>query len=500
MPAFKRYRGQQPNNQQQRAPQMNRQQTSSVQHPSQPVNNAPQENQMFQDVPGYPVQKQAAPEAATAPQNGQPNVNMGFPTNNQQQMVQTPPSTATVPTQQPLQPSFPPDDWENTEQDLKDLDAQRAQMKQQLRSELLQSRSHYNQLIQNKLNYGNQNNDIQLETTKVKQINRTLRAWFGTDQMSGEIVFDSQRKYFILQESFLDQNDSQRGYLANLDYFLDDKTILPAIVSLNYDEELMKHWQTYLDDGIVNPDAVLFNIYRSFQNDEEYETVTAAQKQGLIEISAEARVETDKDNNVDYIYEKNKLIMKVVKNEAGNPLNIYHYHDDRILSIDFIDDQGINMVTQVMDPHDANNVLRESFYRPDHSLAIVKSGVAGEPYIQIFNQANIMIQTFDNEQSFILWWLANKVLDEQSTIIVPVSSPMCRILLKQAQNQFQVIPIVDNWRQETQEISNLLAHPDLLQDGIIVFDTDAQKQIDKLTRGKINVSVIPEAMADDEQA
>lgn len=497
------------------------QQSNNQQQPSQaannfPPNNQPAGNQYFQDVPDYPVNNSTAntqplrsmPERNSAAQPAAPT---GSPAPQQAPRTDSP---ANNPANQPLQqrplstqspaavshPHGSLENWEYTEKQLKELESHQKELKSQLKVQLLSSRTFYSHLIQSKQSVHLDRGAIELEVQKIQRINDTLRYWFGTDMISGDVFFSHDRKYFIVQPGLLDPENQKREQIADLAYYLDDHNVLPSVITLDYDENLYGRWQSYLDDGIVNPESNLVNIYDYFQTEGLQGTKPIQGPNTGIEISPQAHVENDDENNIDRVYLGNDLVMQITKDIEGRPANIDHYHDNEVISSDYLDEQGINRLTKVFNPRNPEEIMDEFYYRLDNSLAIVKSKMNGEPYIQVMNRSNILVKSFDTEQDFIVWWLAEKILDDNSTIIVPLSSPIHQALLEQSNGHFKVLPFVDNYANEQTQLANILDNTQLLSDGILVNSEDAQQEVSQASQGKVNVSLITNSNKSDNAA
>ncbi|UQS83147.1 RNA-binding protein [Bombilactobacillus thymidiniphilus] len=435
------------------------------------------QQQYFQDVTEYPVN--------TAPASGTED-NLYSSSSNSDPIAM--PNSAPVPNEQ----AFPNvNEWQATEEQLNNLEDQAGNLKRILKDQLLNSRTFYNQKLQSTTVV---NDAYSADLQQIQQINDSLKRWFGTDAISGSIAFDSARKYFIMSENLFTDTDQRQNNMADLNYFLDDYGILPTMMTISYDEDLTGKWQDYINAGIVNPESNLINIYQYFQNENQANTPAALRK-GTIEISPHARVENDAENNIDRIYEGNSLIMRVVKDLNNHPAQIFHYFDDILLSLDHLDVQGNNLLTQFFDKNDAQHILREHYYRLDGSLAVIKSFQDTEPYVQVMNQANVLVQAFNTEQDFIAWWLVNKILDEQTTIILPIDSPILPILLDYPDASYQVIPYITNYHKQEALVDKLLARNLEAGPGILVNDQQAQLKISELTQGQVNVSVVSDTNA-----
>lgn len=455
-----------------------------VQNPPVDDQNAPQANNSgyFQDVAEYPVQNPTA-------QNNDTNL---YHSSN----FNKPNVTVNEVTEKTASKNTGWDQWRQTEEQLTNLKSEQQELKHVLKGQLLSSRTFYHQTLQRKQESDdpyaqNVNYDLQ----QIQQINDSLKRWFGTDAISGEVMFEKGQQYLVLEERLAQPDDESTDDLANLNFYLDSFHVLPNLVTLNFDEELAANWQDNLDAGVVNPESQLLNLYQYFQT--EADAKANVKRSGMgIEISPHARVETDSQQNIDRIYERDSLVMKVVKDEDGQPANIYHYYNGQLLSLDYLNEAGINLVTEFFDSRAKDQLLRKNFYRLDGTLAVILNYQESQPRVQIFNHNNSLVQAFETEQDFAAWWLVNKVLNDKTTIIVPLSSPVCMILLEYPDANYQVMPYIDDVKQQQTEVSQLLPLTERLSAGILVKSADDQKRLSELTQGQVNVSIVN---ADDEQ-
>ncbi|UQS81943.1 hypothetical protein MOO45_07070 [Bombilactobacillus folatiphilus] len=446
------------------------------QMPVQDPNNNGASNDYFQDVEEYPVQNDK--NLYRSSNFNQPDVEVSEMNDSSTQETNS-----------------DWDQWRQTETKLLNLNSEQGQLKRLLKGQLLTSRTYYNQSVQRKQESSepykqNVSGDLQ----QIKQINDSLKKWFGTDAISGEVMFEAGRNYLVVGDKLADPNDAASDALADLNYFLDSFHILPNLVTLNFDEELEANWQDYLEAGVVNPETQLLNLFQYFQLEDNAQST--AQRSGMgIEISPHAVVKTDSERNVDHIYERDSLVMKVIKDDQGNPANIYHYCHNNLFTLDYLDAAGNNLITQFYDPNTSQKLLRKHYYRLDGTLAIIESTQETEPQVQVFNHNNLLVQSFNSEADFEAWWLINKVVNPETTVIIPLESPICNVLLEYPDADYQVLPYIDDVEKRSVEITRLLPLADRLSAGVLVTSTNDQARVSQLTKGKVNVSVIPSADA-----
>src|SRR5699024_4548212 len=124
------------------------------------------------------------------------------------------------------------------------------------------------------------------------------------------------------------------------------------------------------------------------------------------------------------------LVMEVSRSANHQLQIIRHYKNDKVLSRDIFDVNGVISATQFYDHRNSNKVVRENFYRQDGALVLIKSYTNDEPYIQLFSEGNVLISTFDNDEDLIVWWLKNQALKNMNaTVFVSIGSEYYKKLI-----------------------------------------------------------------------
>lgn len=343
-------------------------------------------------------------------------------------------------------------DWESTEQDLDDLIGQENDLKKQLRHELLSSRSYYNYVLRS---LGNDQDNAKKETNdQVEKINASLKKWFGSDEMANEIFLDPNRNYFIFSDNLnTNPDDSEQQMWRKLTETFNDHGFLANTISVSYDDLANQTWRDYQDSDLVNPNSYLLNMYNDLQGRNNNVSVSPAE----IPFEDDYKVEHDTDKNIDKVYDGENLIMEVARDNQGQLKVIRHYADQKLLSRDIFDVNGVNSATQFYDPQNPNRVIRENFYRQDGTLVLIKNYTDDEPFIQLFSQGNVLISTFKSDEELIFWWLKNQALRNMTaTIFVSIDSNFYKKLLELRKYSIEIIPIVMTQDQNASVVTNLL--------------------------------------------
>lgn len=427
--------------------------------------------------------------------NNDPNMGMGtqFIPNNQDFNngnnnycfgAQEPQSQA----QAPVQPNQPDnEDWEYTEQSLQNTLDQSADLKSQLRSQLLADRSYCNHLLRT---VGSDQVDERRQATdRINDINDSLKEWFGTDEMANEIYLDPNTNYFVFTDDLPANPDSNvTAMWQQMTMTLADRGLLANAISVTYNDQIDATWMNYQNAGFVDGNAYLLNMYNDLQGRNLNVSITPAE----IPFDADYRVQhvTDK---VDKILDANdKLVMEVSRDSNHQLQIIRHYKDDQLLSRDIFDVNGVISATQFYDHRNANKVVRENFYRQDGTLVLIKSYTGDEPYIQLFSEGNVLISTFDSDEDLIVWWLKNQALKQStSTIFVSIGSDFYKKLLSLRDSGIEVIPIVMKQSENADQISNLIDGTDKVS-AVIAGTDQVNTYLNKNAKNKMDITTLKE--------
>lgn len=393
---------------------------------------------------------------------------------------------------QPQQPQPQPqmagdEEWQYTEQSLQSTLDQGADLKAQLRSQLLADRSYCNHVLRN--TNSDQVEDRQQATNRINDINASLKEWFGTDEMANEIYMDANRDYYIFTDDLTANPDDETSKMwQQLTMTLADKGLLANAISVTYNDQVDQAWMNYQNAGFVDGNAFLLNMYNDLQGRNFNTPATPAE----IPFDANYRVQhvTDK---VDKILDSDdKLVMEVSRNANHQLQIIRHYRKDNLLSRDIFDVNGVISATQFYDHRDANKVVRENFYRQDGTLVLIKSYTNDEPYIQLFSEGNVLISTFDSDEDLIVWWLKNQALKQTAaTIFVSINSEYYKKILTLRDSGFEVIPVVMKQSENADIISDLIDGKDKVS-AVLAGNDDVNTYLNKNSKNKLDITTLKE--------
>ncbi|WP_262335830.1 hypothetical protein [Lactiplantibacillus plantarum] len=136
---------------------------------------------------------------------------------------------------------------------------------------------------------------------------------------------------------------------------------------------------------------------------------------------AVAKTKPELPDNPAWQYKRNadKQIVSIA-DDGGNPIMTLKYRKNGAIWYmtyfngslatrrDVYDAAGFLSVTQYLDRMNNSQVTLENFYRPDHSLAMVKQyGSNHELSIQLVNKEEAITNVFHSEAQLLNWWLAS---------------------------------------------------------------------------------------------
>ncbi|HCD07766.1 hypothetical protein NV391_00800 [Companilactobacillus crustorum] len=448
----------------------------SYQNPQPDQNNFDQAQSQFNDAP-------AGMGTQFAPNNqdfNNDNGNFYFDQNQAQQPVQ-PQGPAAAP-QQPMDGN---EEWQYTEQDLQNTLDQSADLKAQLRSQLLADRSYCNHVLRNAAS--DQIDERKQASDRITEINASLKEWFGTDEMANEIYMDQNSDYYVFADDLAVNPDGDVSKMwQQLTRTLADKGLLANAITVTYNDDVDQTWLNYQNAGFVDGNAFLINMYNELQGRNLNTPVTPAE----IPFDADYRVQHVSDK-VDKILDANdKLVMEVSRNMNHQLQIIRHYKDSNLLSRDIFDVNGVISATQFYDHRNANKVVRENFYRQDGTLVLIKSYTADEPYIQLFSEGNVLISTFDSDEDLIIWWLKNQALKQtNATIFVSINSEYYKKLLSLRDNGFEVIPIVMKQSENAEVVSDLIEGKDKVN-AVLAGSDQVNTYLNKNSKNKLDITTL----------
>lgn len=377
--------------------------------------------------------------------------------------------------------------WQYTEQDLQSTLDQSADLKEQLRSQLLADRSYYNHLLRN--TNSDQVEDRQQATEQIDAINKSLKEWFGTDEMANEVYMDANRAYYFFTDDLAANPDADTSKMwQQITMTLAAKGLLVNGISVTYNDQIDQTWMNYQNAGFIDGNAYLLNMYNDLQGRNLNNQVTPAE----IPFDVSYRVQ-HVNEKVDKILNANDELIMEVSRDSNHQLQIIrHYKDDELISRDIFDLNGVISATQFYDHENANKVVRENFYRQNGTLVLIKSYTGNEPYIQLFSTGNVLINTFDNDEDLIIWWLKNQALKQtDSTVFVSVNSEYYQKLLALRDSNIEVIPIVMKQSENAEVISDLIDGKDKVT-AVMAGNDQVNTYLNKNSKNKLDITTLKE--------
>ncbi|MQS76260.1 hypothetical protein FHL06_07665 [Lactobacillus halodurans] len=377
--------------------------------------------------------------------------------------------------------------WQYTEQDLQNALDQSADLKSRLRSQLLADRSYCNHVLRNVSS--DQVDERKQATDRIKEVNASLKDWFGTDEMANEIYMDNSRVYYIFADDLPSEPDHEKSAMwQQLSMTLAEKGLVGNAISVTYNDQIDQTWMDYQNAGLVDGNAFLLNMYNELQGRNLNTPVTPAE----IPFDADYRVQHVSDK-VDKILDANdKLVMEVSRSSNHQLQIIRHYKDTKLLSRDIFDFNGVISATQFYDHRNANKVVRENFYRQDGTLVLIKSYTSDEPYIQLFSEGNVLMSTFDSDEDLIVWWLKNQALKQgDSTVFVSINSEYYKKLLSLRDSGVEVIPIVMKQSENAQEVSDLIEGKDKIS-AVMAGSDQVNTYLNKNSKNTLDITTLKE--------
>ncbi|WP_461219197.1 hypothetical protein [Lapidilactobacillus salsurivasis] len=419
---------------------------------------------------------------------------------NYTERTQTEPKAAaeTIPAPEPTATTI---DWTRTETQLHALDQQRDQLAESLRDELLEARSVAKYDLRQLTRPNRHEAAPQIDPKQVQgleqslqTLNDKLKHWYGTDKMANEIHFDAARPYLLLNNGLIHQPTViQRRSLQRLKQLFAVHQIVPTNVTIDYDDLLTPTWAAYQKNGLVVPKTKLFNLFHDLQDREQ----TSGQKANELTFAPGFKVVAE--DNDKKVYDTQGILNMVIDyRENGNLFTVRHYLNNALLSRDLFDAAGVISATQYYAIDDAQKVIRENFYRTDGSLAISKSYLSGEPYIQIFGPTNVLMAIFDSDLDLIEWWFENHVLQPNSVVIVSIDSVLYDTLIAAQDQGLEVIPLISELDPQSPRLRDLAAHKHGIE-SILVAEPSIKQYLEQRTEIDLDITVIsPLASASDQ--
>ncbi len=328
---------------------------------------------------------------------------------------------------------------------------------------------------------------------KIEGIDAKLKSDYGTTHLVSPVEFDQSAKYFLFSTDLIQSlSAEEKASMEMIMGLLKDEVKDAAnVITVNYNDSLPEIWNSYQSAGLVQKHTGLYNMYYTIQ----------AKVPGAV-----AKTKPELPDNPAWQYKRNadKQIVSIADDE-GNPIMTLKYRKNGAIwymtyfngSIatrrDVYDAAGFLSVTQYLDRTNNSQVTLENFYRPDHSLAMVKQyGSNHELSIQLVNKEEAITNVFHSEAQLLNWWLASVLQQQKSVLVMGVNSPLFDQCLKATNDNFHLLPIVSADDLNDQHVQDIINGKSKLS-SLVVTDHDVQTAIEKQMTRDLEITVMPTA-------
>lgn len=383
--------------------------------------------------------------------------------------------------------------WKQTQRNLLNIQQQEQKLKEQLKQELLDQRSFLKHdlrrqktvLLNNATKVGDPAQQIQ---TQIDAVNDGLVQWFGTKKIANHVFFNKKRRYYLLTDTLSTSDDFvQQGTLQQLKLLFDGMQMTLGHISTDYNDRLSQTAQQLKQQHLLAKNAHLINKYQDLQ---EYNKNL---ERKVVEVPITEHMSTvhDSQSHGDKVYDADQQLIMVIYYQNDKQIHVIeHYRDNVMTSRDILDHNGAISATQYFDQGNSSRIIRENFYRTDGSLVLIKSYQDNEPYIQLLSRSNVLMAIFNSELELTLWWLKNQIFDTDTTILIPVSSPLYQPLVTAKNLKVELMPILDHYEANT-EITDQLMSDQAPIDSLLVLQDEAKRYIEHNAQHDIDISVLP---------
>lgn len=328
---------------------------------------------------------------------------------------------------------------------------------------------------------------------KIESIDAKLKSDYGTTHLVSPVEFDQSAKYFLFSTDLIqslsgDEKASMEMIMGLLKSEVKDKA---NVITVNYNDSLPEIWNSYQSAGLVDKRTGLYNMYYTIQ----------AKVPGAV-----AKTKPELPDNPAWQYKRNadKQIVSIA-DDGGNPIMTLKYRKNGAIWYmtyfngslatrwDVYDAAGFLSVTQYLDRTNNSQVTLENFYRPDHSLAMVKQyGSNHELSIQLVNKEEAITNVFHSEAQLLNWWLASVLQQQNSVLVMGVNAPLFDQCLQATNDNFHLLPIVSADDLDNQHVQDIINGKSKLS-SLVVTDRDVQTAIEKQMTRDLEITVMPAA-------
>ena len=353
-------------------------------------------------------------------------------------------------------------------------------------------------LINQKINrlqhdYDRNEKTVQAMDEKIAGIDGKLKSDYGTTHLISPVEFDQSAHYFLFSNDLIQSlsADEQASMQMVMGLLNDEVKDNASVITINYNDSLPNIWKSYHEKGLVSKDTGLYNMYYTIQEKVPGEV---------------AKTKPELPSNPNWQYKRNgdqqivsiaddggNLIMDLKYRKDGAIWYITYFNGSIATRRDVYDAAGFLSVTQYLDRNNNAQVTLENFYRPDHSVAMIKQyGNEHELSIQLVNKDEAITNVFHSEEQLLVWWLDSVMKQQNSVLLLGVDTPLFAEALKHTNENFHVLPIVSSADLDNAQVKAIVAGNSPLT-SIVATDVDVQKAIEKQMTRDLEITVMPSA-------
>jgi len=327
---------------------------------------------------------------------------------------------------------------------------------------------------------------------KIANIDNKLQSDYGTTHLVSPVEFDQTSRYFLFSNDLIQSlsPEEQTSIKMVMGLLGDEVKSAPSVITVNYNDNLPTIWKGYHDNGLVSKDAGLYNLYYTIQ--EKVPGEVAKTKLELPSNPAWDYKRNEAKQIVSIADDGGNLIMDLKYRKDGAIWYITYFNGSIATRRDVYDAAGFLSVTQYLDRANNAQVTLENFYRPDHSIAMIKQyGNNHELSIQLVNEEESITNVFHSEEQLLVWWLDSVMKQQNSVLLMGVNTPLFDECLKATDDNFHILPIVSADDLDNAHVKDIIAGKSQLT-SLVATDADVQKAIEKQMTRDLEITVMPD--------
>ena len=327
---------------------------------------------------------------------------------------------------------------------------------------------------------------------KIAGIDNKLQSDYGTTHLVSPVEFDQTSRYFLFSNDLIQSlsPEEQTSIKMVMGLLSDEVKSAPSVITVNYNDNLPAIWKGYHTNDLVSKDAGLYNLYYTIQ--EKVPGEVAKTKLELPDNPAWEYKRNEAKQIVSISDDGGNLIMDLKYRKDGAIWYITYFNGSIATRRDVYDAAGFLSVTQYLDRSNNAQVTLENFYRPDHSVAMIKQyGNNHELSIQLVNEDEAITNVFHSEEQLLVWWLESVMKQQNSVLLMGVNTPLFDDCLKATDDKFRILPIVSADDLDNAHVKDIIAGKSQLT-SLVATDSDVQKAIEKQMTRDLEITVMPD--------